>query len=41
MMILHGFNITYDMFYDPVKDAFLKDFKNTWWRVLFLVKMSA
>ena len=40
-MILHGCNIIYDMLRDPIKDAFLKDVKNTWGRVLFLVKMSA
>ena len=39
MMILHGFNIICDMFCVPIKDAFLKDVKNTWERMLFLVKM--
>ena len=39
MMILLGFNIICDMLCGPIKDAFLKDAKNTWGRVLFLVKM--
>ena len=33
MMMLHDFNIICDMFCDPIKDAFLKDVKNTWGRV--------
>ena len=36
---LHDFNIICDMFSDVIKDDFLKDVKNTWGRVLLLVKM--
>ena len=38
-MILHDFNIICGMVCDPIKDAFLKDVKNTRGRVLLLAKM--
>ena len=38
-MILHDFNIICGMAWDPIKDAFLKEVKNTRGRVLLLAKM--